>query len=98
MEGYPPVKSKLKMLKKPGQSCLQIVNSNIAFLSEENTRLTDKILSLNKDLNDFMDSYSALEEKYDALIETNKDNDILRNIKANKQHKYNKKINRHKKR
>ena len=39
MDGFPPVKSKIKMYKNPGKSCLQIYNEDIEYLAKENQEL-----------------------------------------------------------
>lgn len=39
MDGFPSVKSKIKILKQPGKSCLQILDANIEYLAKENQKL-----------------------------------------------------------
>lgn len=48
MNGFPPVKSKIKVLKEPGKSCLQIIDASIEYLAKENQKLSKENEELMK--------------------------------------------------
>lgn len=92
MDGYPPVKSKIKQLQLPGKSCLQIIDENISHLTKINRDLELQNNKLKEDFSYFQKSYDEMEAQlanYKTKIKLYEDKD---NELKNKKDKYNKKM------
>lgn len=92
VEGYENLRSKLKRLKQPGNSCLGVINNQINLLNEECACLRYENAEIKENFQRLQNEYDAFLIEDEKTLKANEELQAIIDAKKKKQDKYNKRF------